>query len=173
MGKFSRKSVKNICARQQRDTLHTSESLEGSTSAPPTQLPKFPDINVWQEAANYYRAYQLYTAPTSVVEPPANKLPVPVPKITYDPKTVSLEDLDQVHIQFVQDLLHAGTLITEAIYDLMDELRSHVEIREAEVSLACPNQAVMDLWRKVARKAAKITYQHEYYRTVLQTPVLT
>ena len=168
MGKISKKSAKKI-----RDALHASESFEGSTSAPPTQLPKFPDINVWQEAANYYRAYQLRTAPTSVVEPPANKLPVPPPRIAYDPETVSLEDLDRAHIRFVQDLLRAGTPITEAIYDLMDELRSRVEIREAGVNLACPNQAVTDLWRKVARKAAKIAYQHEYYGTVLRKPVLT
>ena len=173
MGKFSKKSAKKIRAREQHDALHTSESFEGSTSTPPTQLPKFPDINVWQEAANYYRAYQLRTAPTSVVEPPANKLPVPAPRITYDPETVSLEDLDRAHIRFVQDLLRAGTPITEAIYDLMDKLRSRVEIREAGVSLACLNQAVTDLWWKVARKAAKIAYQHEYYGNILRTPVLT
>ena len=173
MGKISKKSAKKIRTREQHDALHTSESFEGSTSTPPTQLPKFPDINVWQEAANYYRAYQLRTAPTSVVEPPANKLPIPAPRITYDPETVSLEDLDRAHIRFVQDLLRAGTPITEAIYDLMDKLRSRVEIREAGVSLACLNQAVTDLWWKVARKAAKIAYQHEYYGNILRTPVLT
>ena len=76
MGKISKKSAKKIHAHEQCNALHASESFEGSTSAPPTQLPKFPDINVRQEAANHYQAYQLRTAPTSVVEPPANKLPV-------------------------------------------------------------------------------------------------
>jgi hypothetical protein len=30
-----------------------------------------------------------------------------------------------------------------------------------------PTTATTDLWRKVARKAAKIAYQHEYYGTIL------
>ena len=98
MGKVSKKSAKKLRAHERCDTLHASESFEGSTSTPPTQLPKFPDINVRQEATNYYRAYQLRTALTSVVEPPANKLPIPAPRITYDPETVSLEDLDRAHI---------------------------------------------------------------------------
>jgi hypothetical protein len=105
MATISKKSAKKLRAREKRDAIHASIGHDSLISTPPTQLSKFPDINVQQEATNYYQSYQLRTAPTFVVEPPSNKLPIPAPTITYDPETVSLEDLDRAHFRLVQDLL--------------------------------------------------------------------
>ena len=97
--------------------MHETSNQEGSTPNPPAQLSEFPDINVRQEATNYIWQH----APTSVVEPPAvHKPPVIVPRLTYDGETISLKDLDRAHFQLVQNLLQAGTPITEAILDPMD-----------------------------------------------------
>jgi hypothetical protein len=112
MATISKKSAKRLRARERHNAMHETSSHGDSTPTPPAQPPKFPDINVRQEAANYFRAYQRRLAPTLVVEPVSNKSPVPAPApiplqpstsdktVTTavnwsDPETVTLEQIDK------------------------------------------------------------------------------
>jgi hypothetical protein len=54
MDTISKVAAKKLHAPQRGNAMQESASHEGSASTPPTLLPKFPDINVHQEADNYF-----------------------------------------------------------------------------------------------------------------------
>ena len=74
-----------------------------------------------------------------------------------------------------------GTICTPAPEHLAnDSTEPNMSIPDPQGSISTTTNspvysttATADLWRKVARKAAKITYQHKYYGTILRMPVLT
>jgi hypothetical protein len=238
MATISKKSAKKLHAHERRNAMHPSSSHKGPTPTPPAQLSEFPDINVRQETANYFRAYQQRPAPTLVVEPVTNKSPVPAPApipsqpsdetVTTaanwsDPRTVTLQQIDENTRRLLREWpKDDGIPFPMEILEVLRDLKLKVLARDAERrhsatgsvgvktdtagaictpapahlandstepntpvpdlgdsvstttnNLAHPNTATADLWRKVARKAAKMGYQHEYYGAVLRTPVLT
>jgi hypothetical protein len=221
METISKKAAKKLRARERHNAMYETSSHKGSTPPPPTQLSEFPDINVQQEAANYYRSYQLRTAPTLVVEAPANKshipAPAPIPSrcstgdetVTAtvhwsNPETVTLEQIDENTRRLLREWpKDNGTPFPMEILEVLRNLKLKVLARDAErrhsetvsvgINTTAPNTSVLDqdliftstnnsvypttatadLWRKTAKKAAKMAYQHEYYGTVLRTSVLT
>jgi hypothetical protein len=66
------------------------------------------------------------------------------------------------------------TFTPTPVYLVIDTIKPNMSVPDLQDSISTtthkpvyPTTATADLWHKVARKAVKIAYQHEYYGTVL------
>ena len=129
MATISKKSAKKLRARERHNAKHEISNHVVSTPPPPTQLSKFPDINVQQEATNHYGSYP---APTRVTEPPTATLPAPTEE---DMNTVRKIDAQLAYMEQNWAETQSGPF-PEGIRNAIADLRASLEKRDTDAAPA-------------------------------------